>query len=99
LSELRIDWACPKCGAKPSEHGKGGETKCRDRYCEGFICECDGDQADAHGELLSDVCEQANCHHCGWGGKFPRPPRSALPWEKKALAAGWSPPDGWSVKP
>lgn len=89
----RIPWGCPKCGAGASGHGKG---PCRSRtvaICEGFICECEGDQESTHGESLADPCRAANCYHCGWGpGKFPKAPRGLAPWEKKALSAGWTPP-------
>lgn len=93
-------WACPKCGAKANAHGKGGIDACKDRYaspseCNGFLCECDVETEETHGETYADPCPYARCHHCGWEGKFPRPPRSMKPWEKTALAAGWTPPVGW----
>ena len=89
----KIKFECPKCGATPNEHGKGD---CRNRYCMGFVCECDGDTAETHGDSYSDPCPNANCDHCGWFGKFPKPPGKILPWEKKALEAGWTPPVGWN---
>lgn len=84
-------WACPKCGAVYHKHGKG---ECMNSHgqCEGLICDCEFDTTEGHGESLSDPCENANCYHCGWGGTLPIPKRKPLPWEKKALAAGWTPP-------
>jgi hypothetical protein len=100
-----FEWKCPKCGADANEHGTGGSEKCKDSLfrqgnsCQGFLCECpDSGESLTHGQLLSDVCEEAVCHHCGWSGKFPRLPGKILPWEKKALAAGWNPPDGWGKR-
>lgn len=86
-------WECPKCNATANEHGHGDcHGRTRD-YCCGFLCECDAETSESHGLVLSESCKNAYCHHCGWGGTFPKPPKSALPWEKKALAAGWIPPE------
>lgn len=89
-----MKWACPKCGAVANEHGKG---ECQDEQghtgCLGFICECEGDQANDHGESFSDPCKYANCYHCGWGGTFPKKPNGLATWEKKALDAGWKMPE------
>lgn len=93
---MNIPWACPKCGAPANNHGKGNRERCRARGlsdCPGFLCECDGDTDDHHGEQYADPCPEAKCHHCGWSGTFPMPPKKAAPWEKKALAAGWTPPE------
>lgn len=96
---------CPKCGATPSKHGKGGEDACvelngrRSVDCTGILCECfqdaelvrRSDEPD-HGESFTNPCEHANCYHCGWCGTLPAKPKGLAPWEKKALEAGWSPP-------
>lgn len=97
MSKIAIPFQCPKCGAKPQKHGSGA---CQDNPndCEGFICEC-GDYLDNlvavekedHGETFSNPCHFAHCYHCGWGGTFPKKPKGLLPWEKKALEAGWTP--------
>lgn len=65
--------------------------------CEGLICECDIEESpkcndDDHGESFTNVCTNANCYHCGWGGKIPVRPKGIQAWERKALDAGWSPP-------
>ena len=93
-------WACPRCGADANKHGKGGEERCKQAYtlrssggCEGFLCQCDGDTDEGHGESLSDPCTEAYCYHCEWGGTFPVQPKGLEAWEKKALAAGWFMPD------
>ncbi len=96
---LKIEWKCPKCGADANEHGRGGSEKCQDRHgrgltCAGFICECDGDTEDDHGQTFTDVCSNAVCYHCGWCGDFPVKPKKLQTWEKKALEAGWTPPEG-----
>lgn len=95
---MRIKWQCPKCGAEPGEHGKGGADKCISidavSFCDGFLCDCDVD-SEGHGKSYSDQCTNAVCSHCGWSGTFPVKPRGMLPWEKKALEAGWSPPEDW----
>ena len=92
-------WACPKCGATDTEHGKGGAGECvrPDGHgrCGGFLCRCEGEGAAAHGTTVADPCPNARCYHCKWGGTFPVPPKRAAPWEKNALAAGWTPPRGW----
>lgn len=103
---IKIEWACPKCGAVANAHGKGGSNKCEDRLsrngedCSGFICECDGDEGGidiategGHGECFSNPCPTATCYHCGWGGTFPKRPKGLQPWERKALEAGWAPPE------
>jgi len=103
------EFKCPKCGAKPHEHGKGETELCsgriRGELCEGLICECDFFEADTdgkddHGESESNPCEEANCYHCGWGGRMP--PMSDTkdwpPWAKTALKEGWKPPGGWQPK-
>lgn len=95
-NEVHFKWKCPRCGAPANAHGKGGMEKCQydsqTDSCQGFICECDNEGSDGHGELLSDPCPGANCYHCGWGGVFPTAPKGIETWEKKALEAGWSPP-------
>lgn len=96
----RIKWACPKCGATPDEHGKGGIAKCENPAFEGagygFLCDCDGMTSKVHGETLTDRCESASCGHCGWSGTFPPLPKKLAAWEKKALEAGWTPPPGFT---
>lgn len=99
--QLKFDFVCPKCGATPHKHGKGGVEKCIDRHaqqaCEGLICECDPQEFsdcenEDHGQTFVNMCTQANCYHCGWGGTVPKKPKGLQAWEKKALDAGWSPP-------
>jgi hypothetical protein len=97
-----MKWECPKCGAEPDKHGRG---KCITpghlhagfgSSCSGFLCECDANDVFGdleHGESLAKPCNEARCHHCGWEGTFPVAPKGMQAWEKKALAAGWSPPD------
>lgn len=99
----KIKWACPKCGAPANKHGKGGYSKCRDQSmdsgCNGFLCECedDSDYDDPdHGTTFSNPCPNANCYHCGFGGVFPKAPAKTPAWAKKALAEGWTPPEGWT---
>lgn len=92
---MKFEWKCPECGAAPNKHGEGGAEKCeydRNGWCCGFLCECDDDGSKDHGCLLTKPCPSANCYHCGWGGTFPQMPKRLATWEKKALAAGWSPP-------
>ena len=94
---MNFDWNCPKCGADANKCGKKPTDMCDgkhgDESCMGFICECDTENVDeAHGQSLEYPCPEANCYHCGWGGKFPKPPRGLQAWEKKALEAGWTPP-------
>lgn len=94
---IAIPWACPKCGAKANEHGKGGFDKCLARVCraesacQGFLCECDRDTAPEHGQTFTDPCPNATCFHCGFGGTVPQKPKGLQAWEKKALDAGWTP--------
>jgi len=97
----KIKWACPKCGAEPGKHGKGGDSKCEYTQgggggCCGFLCECDGDDTPEHGSSYADPCGNAVCYHCGWYGVFPKLPGKLPAWAKKALAEGWTPPDGWT---
>ena len=99
-------WKCPKCKAPAHDHGKGGKQECQDELsvaadaCEGFICECDPSdwpesERDDHGTTLTNPCHNATCFHCGeFEGTFPPDPKSIKGWEKKALAAGWTPPPG-----
>ena len=99
MASRTVAWKCPRCGATYDDHGKGGYERCqytegRSGSCNGFLCECEGDGGATHGKYAAP-CLTANCYHCGWGGTFPPPPKKALPWEKKALAAGWTPPKGW----
>jgi hypothetical protein len=91
---------CPKCKAVPHKHGKGGSDACKNRLgsCDGFICECDSEEIpesddDDHGSSFSNPCESATCGHCGWSGTVPVKPAGLSPWEKKALEAGWTPPE------
>ena len=70
----RVKWACPRCGAEPSTHGKGGADACKSMgaTCMGFICECDEDQlTSTHGEMKAEPCLNAVCYHCDWSGKMP----------------------------
>lgn len=93
---IRAKWVCPKCGAGAHEHGKGGREKCLSNHslCDGFVCECDAEYDDPdHGATFEKPCRAANCYHCGWGGVFPPKPKGMQAWEKKALDAGWMPPD------
>ena len=92
MPELKFTWVCPKCSAPANEHGKRVCIE-REGNCMGFICDCDEDTGEHHGEVLSDPCTNANCYHCGWGGTFPVKPKGLQAWEKKAMEAGWSPPE------
>lgn len=88
-------WACPKCGAEPMKHGKGG---CRDHAtmgrCNGFLCDCSSEETmDDHGATLKNACPCAHCYHCDWEGSFPKKPKGLASWEKSALDAGWMPPE------
>lgn len=70
----------------------------RGRFVRSFLCECwdvydDFVDSKEHGHAFADPCTNAVCHHCGWHGTFPTLPKKAAPWEKKALAAGWTPPE------
>lgn len=85
---MKFEFKCPKCG-------KGPALDLHER--DGLLCGCDPhDHPDSekalHGETLQNPCRNANCDNCGWGGTFPKAPKGLLPWEKKALAAGWTPP-------
>lgn len=98
-------YKCPKCNAPPHKHGKGGSEWCMNgpEDCEGLICECGdeyGTDADDHGESESNICENANCYHCGWGGRLPliSDTKRWPPWAKTALKEGWRPPSGWEPK-
>ena len=83
---------CPQCGASPTHHGRG---ECQaPSTCTGFLCECVDDIGPEHGETLADRCPNASCGHCDWFGAFPLEPKGLQAWEKKALAAGWTPPAG-----
>lgn len=100
MTSEKKKWACPKCDAPHAAHGKGGAKKCHDPLhtdaeCQGFICDCDAfdDASDQHGESFSDICFNAVCYHCGWSGQMPEVPKKVAPWEKKALLAGWMPPE------
>lgn len=90
-----IPWACPKCGAKPDHHGKGGADACLEEstICQGLICECEDEGGDDHGETFAEPCRHANCYHCGWGGTVPQRPKGLQAWEKKAPEAGWVMPE------
>lgn len=101
---VRVAWACPKCGASVDKCGRGecGErslTGGHEHDCAGFLCECEEETHGnaLHGETQAHPCHNAKCYHCGWCGRFPRPPRNMKPWEKTALAAGWTPPAGWEA--
>jgi hypothetical protein len=89
-------------------HGEGGQEECRAGQvsCEGLICECwehfdvnspeyKRTEAPDHGQVFDNVCTVAVCRHCGWAGGLPKPPKKLLAWEKKALEAGWMPPENW----
>lgn len=99
---MNFEFKCPKCGASPHEHGRGGIEKCVnpiEHYaCEGLICDCDSrdfprsDEPD-HGTTLENPCTEAHCYHCGWSGTHPKAPKGLQAWEKKALAAGWKMPE------
>lgn len=100
---MKIKWECPRCGAGPNGHGKGGYEKCHgvgsgQSNCQGFLCECDGDDTEEHGQTFKDVCENASCYHCGWAGAFPVKPKKLQAWEKKALEAGWTPPEARQIE-
>ena len=97
---MNFEFKCPKCDAPPHACGKGGREKCEygSSPCEGFICECDPfdcpeSEQENHGTSLENPCHEANCYHCGWGGKHPKAPKGLQAWEKKALEAGWKMPE------
>ena len=83
----KVKWACPKCGATPEGHGKGGAKVCHDdgRFggdsrCNGFLCNCldSGEpeetvDASDHGHTQDNPCTNATCAHCNWFGTFPIP--------------------------
>lgn len=91
----KVKWSCPNCGAAAHVHGKGGKEKCRVRQgaCDGFICDCDSDGDEDHGRTYEKPCHEASCTHCGWFGTFPVKPKGLEAWEKRALEAGWTPPE------
>lgn len=97
----KAEWKCPRCEAPANACGKdkphlfNGHV-CNEKHCSGFLCECDHDTAESHGETADDPCKNANCYHCGWGGEFPLPPFKLKGWAKKAWDAGWRPPAGWT---
>jgi hypothetical protein len=65
----------------------------------GFVCECESQESfddESHGYSIAKPCLTANCYCCGWGGTFPKPAGKMPAWAKTALAAGWTPPDGWT---
>jgi hypothetical protein len=79
-------WRCPKCGVGAHEHPKGMKRpkSCVEEYgseCEGLLCECDqcendhdpdsDPDAEDHGLNAGNPCANANCYHCGWGGRIP----------------------------
>lgn len=93
-----VPWACPGCGAKYDGHGKGecqSLTQSGGGNCGGFICECDFETTDGHGDTPEDPCGHARCHHCEWAGTFPPLPYKLKGWAKKAWDEGWRPPAGW----
>lgn len=97
-SELKIPWNCPKCGVDYDGHKKDDDEKCKDKSarggsCQGFLCDCDDEGTEGHGDSYTKPCLNAVCHHCGWSGTFPVVPKGLQAWEKKALEAGWSPPE------
>lgn len=98
-----MTWKCPKCETEACPEVCPDPEKCHTRVssdshrCEGLICECDGDTLEGHGDSFNDVCTNANCYHCGWGGQMPPKPKKILQWEKKALESGWTPPKGWDT--
>jgi hypothetical protein len=59
------------------------------------VCECwdERDESDTHGETFADPCTNANCYCCGWRGTVPPKPKGLQAWERKALDAGWTPPE------
>lgn len=89
-----MEFKCPKCEALPNECGSKKVPCLGHNGCMGFICDCaEEDTAEDHGTTFSNPCPEANCYHCGWGGRFPLLPRGMQAWEKKAAAAGWTMPD------
>lgn len=104
--EQLFEFKCPQCGATPGKHGKGGADSCEDgsplRSCAGIICNCDFDSPGYdephHGETHQYPCS-ARCYHCEWEGTLPQRPKKLQAWEKRALAAGWTPPPSWCKAP
>lgn len=84
-------WVCPDCGAQFNCK----KDDCDDRRCQGLICGCEHDTSNIHGTTQSDPCKNAVCYHCNWEGRVPPTPKKLKPWEKKAIEAGWTPPEGW----
>lgn len=101
----KVKWACPDCGTdyKGNHSSEKEAERCtQQRGCCQFVCECEGDVDDGHGDSLLDRCLNAICYHCGWQGEFPPIPwkKKDLPtWAKKALDEGWLPPKGWNPPP
>lgn len=106
-SKPKMPWECPRCMAADG-HGEGGRDECRAgaESCEGLICECwenhepgsavyKHTEAPDHGQVFDNICERAVCKHCGWSGRLPKAPAKLAAWEKKALEAGWTPPENW----
>lgn len=95
---MNFEWVCPRCGAPHGGHGKG---ECEDilgskKACQGLVCDCDDiddfERPD-HGVSFASICYCARCYHCDWEGSLPVKPKGLQPYEKKALEAGWTPPD------
>lgn len=101
----KATFRCPKCGAGAHEHPLGMKKPkaCIEEQgtaCEGVLCECgdagdpdSGSDPDAedHGLTAGNPCANANCYHCGWGGRLPPKKKGEPAWKAKARAAGWSP--------
>lgn len=103
----RPEWKCPRCEATPDAHGnKPYHEFCTgegtENMCMGFICECESTTGECG--TYNNVCPEANCHHCGWGGQFPSKvavkawkavnkldPKKLTGWKKEAWDAGWRP--------
>lgn len=104
------EFKCPSCQAPPHKHGKRKTDICYGapyKDCEGLICECqpsddpeDDTNKDNHGEDESNPCVEANCYHCGWGGRLPvvSNTKNWPKWAKTALDEGWKPPVNWQPK-
>ena len=94
-------WKCPRCqapyegcGSTDFERKGHGAFECQGLCCDG----CENGAAD-HGESGDEPCLNAKCYHCGWTGRMPQAPfnmSAARGWEKTALKAGWTPPEGWA---
>jgi len=96
MTQAKIEFQCPKCGASTEVCSKDCER--RRGTCPGFVCECDDydsgpHRGPDHGESFANACSCACCGCCGWSGTFPQKPKGLQAWEKKALEAGWCPPD------